>query len=1065
MSEIKKTPQNRSVTHTPTGRTLSSGPKATPANTPADVSGVRTQSTANLANASANTPSNRRAGAQLNQAQKTAAAAVTGPVNNGPDKPVPQDVVDKVGSKDKDTRAKGFTYLSERAAKGDQTALTFIRKTRGSDDYTTRDEATGALLNGESFLTGKDYKDLVKTTIFDSDIKKKTEQVLSRAVSQQREGAADALRDSIKNDSVYGGYKMDTLVNGLGDRIGKDDYKLLLGRLKDLDDYSHTKATRASLVKAIQEKKGGVAEEIDRQLSVPVEGRYGEDGQIKNGLRMQAKGNKDYQPPQALFENLDKLHEKAPDKARDLLEHAFAASSKPEKLGAYAHHLIDGGFLQEGDSDKKVMTAAKARLKAGGTEPLLAARKVLSSEDANRRAEGRAIQVYQMAPEMLEMKDVAVLAKLQDTRGEQLGVDASDVARTLGMAGQHAKGETLEAIRAQLRKGMEHKDPRVRDDFAEAMKGMSSNLAGEDLIALTGKLNLGSSTKALVDGVTHADKDTRRAVLDKVRGELRDGRGWAQSNAAKVMESMAADLSPQDVASLTESVKQGRHSSFNKADDAALKAALTGAKDPKTKVAAAAAMMDVYGRRGMDDDTLRDLSKVVADSGDPKLKKALLAQLKKPPLNEENLKALGETYQKKLSQRIKDAHRRVGEDKALYKGDKSLDELGKLMGALHMKNDSDSEYSSYIDKNKVNKRLQEVLGRSDVKREFEEERQDAIREAMPHLVEGDGRGYNRRVKEPGKAQQDYLLSADYEAKMRLLSPEERQKDVGGELGRLAQMDPEKAKAVAKTLDTRAKVESVKDDPLAYLQSLPEDQQENALKSVMDAAGMGKKAPTLAKHLSTALRKVDVTSLKGADDASMIIKMLKSLKGKPGISESAISKAVSGIEGMDSKGRFGSAMGTFAVGSLLMRGVPQNWNEGMRSGADLLEITSHSGDYAKVLGVSDDLLKVGKLAKFTKAAKVLGPVSDMVTVPLDAYGSYQDFDSGDYVGGWSKAVGAGAGAVSLAAGIAALSPAAGPGAPIVLVGALVVGVGATIVDWIWGRDPTEQMLQNLGVAKD
>ena len=33
--------------------------------------------------------------------------------------------------------------------------------------------------------------------------------------------------------------------------------------------------------------------------------------------------------------------------------------------------------------------------------------------------------------------------------------------------------------------------------------------------------------------------------------------------------------------------------------------------------------------------------------------------------------------------------------------------------------------------------------------------------------------------------------------------------------------------------------------------------------------MGKKAPTLAKHLSSALRSVDVTSLKGKDDASAL----------------------------------------------------------------------------------------------------------------------------------------------------------------------------------------------------
>ncbi|MCA9776372.1 MAG: hypothetical protein KC800_06635, partial [Candidatus Eremiobacteraeota bacterium] len=532
-SGINQSPQNR-----PSGQV--SGPKPTTTKaaapqaktTPGDTSGVRAQTTAALEDAPSDTPSNRRAGTQLTRLQTSTAAAVTGPVKQTEDRPVPKEVVENVGSEEEKTRAEGFTYLSDRAAKGDRTALDFIRRMRSeSKDYDVRDEATGALLSGEEFLTKEDYQSLLKSTVFDSDVKKRVMETLSRGVAQDREGAADVLRDSIKNDTYNGEKAMDPLVIGLGDRIGPEDYRLVLSRLHQLGPYGDNEATKKSVVEAIKTKQGGVAEEIDRQLSQPFEKDYNQGDRVKNGLRLQAEGNKEHQPPQALFDNLDKLREKDPSKARDLLEHAFAASSRPEELGAYAHHLIDGGYLQQGDSEEKVMKAVQARLKEGGREPVLAARKVFSSERPSDGAERRAIQIYQMAPEMLEKEDVAVLAKLSE-RGQRLGVDAEDVAKTLGLAGQHAKGETLDAIKAELRKGMEHKDPRVRDAFAQALKGMSGSLGGEDLMALTDKLDLRGSTGAVIEGVEHADKETRRAVLDKVRGNLVDDRGYVRDEPA-----------------------------------------------------------------------------------------------------------------------------------------------------------------------------------------------------------------------------------------------------------------------------------------------------------------------------------------------------------------------------------------------------------------------------------------------------------------------------------------------------------------------------------------------------
>lgn len=1070
----KQVSNSRPVARQPAAPAPAKSKTATP---PAktDKSKVQVNKAKNLGQSPGDVPSDPKASKGLVSLQGKSATTITGANQSAPttdktprneDRPVPQKVSQGLQSEDKAVRRESFAYLQERAAKGDQTAMELIRKTATeSKIYGADKEALETLLAGEKFFKEGDYKLLTQKglTISDSQVKEKVREALAEAVKKKKPGVADGLREFVSKGGHYGTAALEPLTRGLGEDISEGDYKLISSKLNDLELYAPS-AHRA-IQDAVKNNKGGVRQELDRLLSTEKSNDYNLEYRQKAALKYQAEGQEGYQPPKALFDNLQKQYEKKGE-APDLLGEAFAVSSRPEELGAYSHMLIGERFMPH-EARAKVLKAAEARLKEGGMEPLEAARKHLSRDNPRAQEDGLAVGVYQLAADKLKKEDIDILGKLMKERGEQSGVDGGDLAKTLGMAGQHAEGKNLEAIRAHLREGLTHKDSRVQDDVIDAMGLMSENLGQEELTLLSDRVGEHGALRVLKKSSETMSEENKQAVLAKMRDGLKEERKpWHKTSAAELMEHMAGDLSPQDIAALKESALKTKGDGFKRdSDDKALLGALRKAKNPQSKVAAAEALLEVHGRSKLDDATVRELTKVVAASGDEKLKAKLRSQLKTPPLTEDNLKALGDDYQKKLGERIKQAQLRIKNGGALLKGDRSLDELGKLMAAMQMANDPKNDYSSQIDKKKVNARIKEVMGRDDVKRAFEEVRKEAIRDTMPHLIEKGDRSWKPKVKDPAQAQKDYVLSPDFEARLMLASPEEKEKLMGNELTKLGSLDPAKAKEAAQALETRAKVESVKENPLQYIQSLPPEEQEKALESLMGAAGMGKKGPTLAKHLSAALRKIDVASLKGKDEASVIIKTLQSLQGKPGVPDSVINKAVKGIKGMDARGGFGSAMGTFAVGSLLMRGWPKTWEDGLRSGADVLEITSHTSDYAKLTKLSDKLSDVGKFAKFAKFAKVLGPVGDMVSVPLDVRGSYMDFESGDYVGGWSKAVGATAGAVSLAAGLAALSPAAGPGAPLVLGAALIVGVGATVVDWIWGKDPTEQMLINLGVAKD
>ncbi|PKL75304.1 MAG: hypothetical protein CVV27_16055, partial [Candidatus Melainabacteria bacterium HGW-Melainabacteria-1] len=134
----------------------------------------------------------------------------------------------------------------------------------------------------------------------------------------------------------------------------------------------------------------------------------------------------------------------------------------------------------------------------------------------------------------------------------------------------------------------------------------------------------------------------------------------------------------------------------------------------------------------------------------------------------------------------------------------------------------------------------------------------------------------------------------------------------------------------------------------------------------------------------------------------------------------------------------------------------------QSSGSLFSAMSKAGDVAKFFGVADDAVKASKVLK---TLKWLGPVADGLSGVLDAHGAYKDYQVGDTVGALSKGVSSAAGFTAAGAGVLILAGASGPGAPVVLVGAAVVGLGAWGVDAIWGEDPQESLLRNVGVLKD
>jgi len=863
---------------------------------------------------------------------------------------------------------------------------------------------------------------------------------LREAHQQGDSGVLTGLRQALGDERAPDGarYEAAQLLAGLDIELTDQDYTRLLGVALSTVLTESDSPVWQRLKQASEEGNNAVLQALQSNLDLePSE--YGNDRRLERSLLLLDQ-NPEFQAPPALIGRLVGLVRQGGyegDKAAALLGRAIHASARPEEYREHAHLVLAQRFLDE-DVRATMIRLAGQHAQDGGEGPLSWVRSILGPDsEAHYTEEHRALGVYREAIQSLKLEDLEVLQHLLTRRpgSSYLGAEKKDAADLLVQAAEHLEGELLDRVRQILREALASPDRETRYQASRAMGQLSHLLRLEDLQALATSSELGAG-ESVLKGLPGLSLEDKGSLLASLRPMLGSDNYQERERALKLMAHLGEAMTGQDVELLSSL-------SANPLRQAALAAALKAGE--ATTREQAALLLIQGGRNSLDDATLQELSKVAAASNHPRLREAVSGLLRNPPLNEDNLAALGEAFQRRFAQRIRNA--RPGSVFA---------ELGRLFLAAQMAQDPESGYAHRIDRDRVNARIAELQATPEFRRAVEDDRRQAIRETMPHLIDSSQPG---GVRDPGAAQADYLLSADFEARLRLATPEERERIVQSELGRLAGIDPEKAQRVQQALALRTASEAAKERPLEFLVSLPAPERAKVLEQLLTLSGMTEKAAEVASRLSQALEALDEAALQGGSGSTTLVRLLEGLRGTPGVPDSALQRAVQGIQQLDRRGAFGSTVGALSLASIFMRGVPQDAESAARTGAEIMDVAGNFNSYAKLLGASDDMLRAGgRLAGISRVARILGPVGTVASSVLDGIGAYRDLRDGDYVGGIAKGVSAGAGV----AGLAALAFMSGPAMPVVVGVALVVGIGAALVDWIFGESEEETMLRQLGV---
>lgn len=442
-----------------------------------------------------------------------------------------------------------------------------------------------------------------------------------------------------------------------------------------------------------------------------------------------------------------------------------------------------------------------------------------------------------------------------------------------------------------------------------------------------------------------------------------------------------------------------------------------------------------------------------------------------PPLSAvgtQQLSAMEKAYFAKVQDKLKAAPE--GSD---------LEKLKKLYIALEMVNnpDIDAALRQRIDVDKVKAEIQELSQKPEVQKAFADARQEAVKEVF---------GQHAAAEELAQ----HILSPAFQEYLSLLPEEEQTAILKAELGKLQFIDPAKAAEVQKalvgqqleaksiTLLSKTSFEERK-DAFAQVFALINDPMNAGDKSAKAADGLAKAIEKLSPAEMAQLEALMQEQARNPKAAEKIYQLLASKLP-------ANSPALERLGSIHASGKLGGFM--TLVASVATTGkVPDAIAKGdFKSVADLtssaFSVAGGAKGVADMFGFSKaveaakdlpleagmkEINAAGRLAKSSKVLKAmefLGPVGDVLTFGLDGYGSYQEYNNGDYVGAGAKAVSAGAGGVGAVAGVMILAGSTGPGAPVVLVGATVVGLIAWGVDAAFGESDEETFLRQLGVLK-
>ncbi|PIQ26907.1 hypothetical protein COW36_16880 [bacterium (Candidatus Blackallbacteria) CG17_big_fil_post_rev_8_21_14_2_50_48_46] len=422
--------------------------------------------------------------------------------------------------------------------------------------------------------------------------------------------------------------------------------------------------------------------------------------------------------------------------------------------------------------------------------------------------------------------------------------------------------------------------------------------------------------------------------------------------------------------------------------------------------------------------------------------------IENPPLSvigKESLSQADQVFMKKVEALLKNAP----------EGSK-LEELKKLYTALAMSQDEniDADLRKRIDISKIEAKILDISQEPEVQAAFGKAREEAIQEVFG----------------PEAAQKlaDHLLSPEFNEFLGLLSEDEQAQLLSVEIGKLAQLDPQKALAVRQELIGK----QLEQKSAQILSGVSLQERKSAFEKVMgtinDPNTALDKGAKIADALAQALDKLSPEEMAQLNDPK---KMYTYLSGKlDGMGENG--KAAAGfLKSLQKSGGLGAFMALTASVAATGKLPAVFENADFKSIADFsssaLGVAGNGKNIATLFNLTEDTLKSAKALKALSALKFmefLGPVGDVIGMGVDAYGSYQDFSNGDYIGGTAKGVGALAGGTGAVAGVFILAGSTGPGAPIVLVGAAIVGGLAWVADSIWGESEEETFLRQLDVLK-
>lgn len=713
---------------------------------------------------------------------------------------------------------------------------------------------------------------------------------------------------------------------------------------------------------------------------------------------------------------------------------------------------------------------AEEMLLAGAKDPktrdaaMTAIREQAKSKDTTMQ-EGAITLMGKVPSEAINQQDIQVLREVAS--GESLRNEAAIKALSQH-AGHHSSA--MDALVGVATSADIPSYSSVRDKALEGVKDHVGSLNAEQTQQLRNvpgfndsKSNLGRSTRRILSDAFSATKDpaVKTATADIALTQTYDQA--VANEALPYVEQQARKGDTKSIDSLQDFVGTYRNDRFDIARGHAADTLLEVAWGGNTHAKQALTQVMSEGAGGSGKDLIADRLRVrpelqglrnemvdqAIQSPNRDFRASMVKALPESPISTQELGRVNELYTKKIQEAIKNAP----------EGSK-VHEFGRLMSAAQLANQSN--YRDRIDRNLLNKKIADISKDPAVVGMMRDARSSALREVMPEMA-----GKANASEAMAQTLDNYVRGDDFRKRLELMSPYERNLTMRTELQKLGAMDPQRAATAAQQLVAQ----QVTDNGFDLLANMPAKERTSALAEAITSAenvvgrlgtaGAGTFAAQRAQQLSEVIDDLKRTGTP-INRASIAARLAKMPNGTDTLAMvNKLEQRVGGMKGLASAA---------ALSALVRGGGFENLQQGLGTTANLFSLAGNAEDVARALGHTFKIpgptgALAGRLAGLARAAEFLGPLGDAIGAGLSFAGAVDEFQNGDIVGGVAKVTGGVAGVAGAGAGIAIAAGASGPLAPAVLAGAAIVGLGSWLVDELWGENPQETMLRQLGVLQD